>query len=292
MANSSTPVVGNEGERTARPSHETGGGGSDAVAPFFRVVFLGTGTSTGVPIIGSYSGVAASPDPRNRRMRCSLLIHAPGGDLLVDCGPDFHQQAFRYRIDRVDEVLLTHEHADHISGLDELRLYNFRQKKAIPIHATPRVHDDLRARFAYAFQPVQQGGGVPQFDLCERVAYEPFEAGGLTITPIPYLHGVVEVTGYMFGREFAYMTDCSSIPDETLEMVRGVDTLVLGALRPKAHSTHFNLEQAQEAAAQIGARRTFFVHMTQDVDHGPDDAKLATGCSFAYDGMVLEFGRD
>jgi phosphoribosyl 1,2-cyclic phosphate phosphodiesterase len=255
-------------------------------------VFLGTGTSTGVPIIGSYSGIAASPDPHNRRMRCSLLISAPAGELLVDCGPDFHQQAFRYRIDRVDEVLLTHEHADHISGLDELRLYNFRQRADIPIHATPRVHDDLRSRFAYAFQPVQQGGGVPKFDLRERVAYEPFEACGLVITPIPYLHGVVEVTGFLFGRDFAYMTDCSAIPAQTLEAVRGVDTLVLGALRPKPHSTHFTIEQAQAAAAEIGARRTYFVHMTQDVDHGPDGARLRAGCAFAYDGMTLEFGGE
>lgn len=264
----------------------------DDGAPF-RVLFLGTGTSTGVPSIGCFSPVCVSPDPRNRRMRCSLLVTtASGASLLVDCGPDFRQQAFRFRVARVDEVLLTHEHADHVTGLDELRIYNFRQRAPIPIHAAERVLADLRQRFAYCFNPVQQGGGVPQFDLRAREPFRPFAAGGLAVTPLPYWHGIVEVTGFAIGRRFAYMTDCSAIPDRTLEAVRGVDTLVLGALRQRPHATHFNLAQAQEAAAAIGARRTFFVHMTQDVDHARDGALLAPGCAFAYDGLLLDFPRD
>jgi len=218
-----------------------------------------------------------------------LVETADGTSILVDCGPDFKRQTQRFHVDRVDELLLTHEHADHVNGLDELRIYNFKQKAAIPVHGMARTLGEIRDRWRYVFNPIQQGGGLPQFTLIERLPMEEFFIGGISIVPLPYRHGILDISGYLFGGRFAYMTDCSEIPQSTFERVKGVDVLVLGALRPKEHPTHFNIRQATAAAQAIGAHRVLFTHMTHDVLHERDNATLPAPCAFAYDGQVLDF---
>jgi phosphoribosyl 1,2-cyclic phosphate phosphodiesterase len=255
----------------------------------FRATLLGTGTSTGVPVPGCRCATCLSTDPRDGRLRCSAYIQTPSASLLIDCGPDFRRQALRFGIRRVDHVLLTHEHADHINGLDELRVFNFRQRGSIPIHGHQRVLDDVRKRFAYCFNPFQEGGGVPQFELIRERPYEKFRVGGLTVTPLSYKHGALDVMGYKLGRDFAYMSDCSAIPPDCLKAVRGIDTLILGALRREPHPTHFNFEQALEAADQIRARRVWLIHMTHDIRHAVDGPTLPPNRFLGYDGMSLEF---
>lgn len=263
--------------------------GNKGLDGLFRATLLGTGTSTGVPVPGCACAVCCSPDPRDARARCAMLLQTPEASILVDCGPDFRRQALRFAIDRVDHLLVTHEHSDHIAGLDDLRTYNFRQKGAISMRAGERTLDAIRRNYAYCFGPAQPGGGVPQFELAAVQPGEPFHLAGLRVEPIVYKHGALDVTGFVFGdRALAYMTDCSEIPPAAMEAVRGVDTLVIGALRQALHPTHFNIEQAVDAADRIGARRAIFIHMTHDVSHARDNALLPPGRVFGWDGLALE----
>ncbi|HEX9669012.1 MAG TPA: MBL fold metallo-hydrolase, partial [Thermoanaerobaculia bacterium] len=244
-----------------------------------------SGTSTGVPVIGCTCSVCTSDNPRNKRWRAGLRLELERGVALVDTPTDFRAQALRYGVHRVDAVLFTHAHADHVFGLDDLRIFNFRQRTAIRCYASAPTLAMLRRYFAYAFEDGQEGGGKPMLDLVE--VREPFDLLGRRIVPVPVWHGELEVYGYRLG-DFAYVTDCSRIPEESFRLLEGVRTLVLGALRYRPHPTHFTVEEAIQAAARIGAERTFLTHLTHDIDHDAPAVPLPPGVGFGYDGLTLE----
>ena len=253
----------------------------------FRITFLGTGTSSGVPAIGCTCAVCQSTDARDKRLRPSIYVEVPGGaGILVDTSPDLRQQALAYGIQRVDAVLFTHSHADHILGLDEIRRFNAMQGSAIPCYATAAVWESIRRTFYYAFDGVpRQGGGIPQIEAHEIDG--PFAVAGVQVVPVPLLHGRMPILGFRFG-SFAYLTDCSAIPDASWALVSGVETLVIDALREKKHSTHFTVDEALEAIARIAPRRAYLTHMAHDLGHASTSARLPVGVELAYDGLVLD----
>lgn len=246
---------------------------------------LGSGTSSGVPVIACECPVCMSQDPRNRRTRASILLEYGGRSVVIDTGPDFRMQALTAKLRRLDAVLFTHAHADHIFGLDDVRAFNFRQSGVIPCYGTEATLGQLRQAFAYIFEPTQEGGGKPRIAL-RPVAGE-FDLFGHAVTPVPVLHGALEVLGYRFGR-FAYITDCSTLPEASWPLLAGVDTLILGALRHRPHPTHFSISEAIEAAARIGARRVAFTHINHEIDHGAPGVELPPGVELGYDGLVFE----
>lgn len=251
-----------------------------------KITFLGSGTSHGVPMIGCRCAVCRSTDPRDQRLRPSILIEPDdGGALLVDTGPDLRTQALRYDVNRVDAVLYTHPHADHLLGLDEVRRYNTLQGCAIPCYGNPATIAEVRRVFAYAFEPRQQGGGVPRLDL--RPVTGPFTVGRTLVTPVPVMHGDLPIYGYRVGA-FAYLTDCSAVPESSWALLDGVRTLVVDALRHRPHPTHFTVAQAIEVAARIGCERTLLTHIAHDLGHAETSARLPAGVELAYDGLIVE----
>jgi len=250
-----------------------------------RITMLGSGTSTGVPVISCTCAVCTSEEPRNRRWRPGLKIETARGVLLVDTSTDLREQALRFGLERVDGVLFTHAHADHIFGLDDVRIFNFRQRAAIPCYGSAETLAAIRRTFAYAFEATQEGGGKPQLELIE--VREPFQVLGETVVPVPVWHGGMEVFGYRFG-SFAYVTDCNLIPESSLRLLDGVETLILDALRYRPHSTHFSIQEAVEAAARIGASRTVLTHLAHEVDYASPQFPLPQGVELGYDGLVLD----
>jgi phosphoribosyl 1,2-cyclic phosphate phosphodiesterase len=252
-----------------------------------RVTFLGTGTSHGVPMIGCTCATCRSADPRDRRLRPSIYIDVPGrGRLLVDSSTDLRQQALASGITHVDAVLYTHAHADHILGLDELRRFNVIQGGTIPCYADARTWDALKRTFFYVFDGMaRQGGGIPQLE--PREIEGPFDASGMRVLPIPLLHGRLPILGFRFGG-FAYLTDCSAIPEESWPLLENVDTLVIDALRDRPHPTHFTVDEALAAVARVAPRRALFTHMAHDLPHAATCARLPRGVELAYDGLILE----
>ncbi len=256
-----------------------------------RVTFLGTGTSHGVPVIGCDCVVCTSTDPRDNRLRPSIFVEVPGrASILVDMTPDFRQQALRHRVRRIDAVLFTHSHADHILGLDEIRRFNTMQGGAIPAYGNREAWDVLKRSFYYAFDGLPRlGGGVPQ--VIDREADGPFTVNGVGVVPVPVWHGTMPVLGFRFG-SFAYVTDCSRIPDESWPLLEGVETLVMGALRDEPHPTHFTVAEAVEAVACVAPRQAYLTHMTHDLGHAATNARLPRGVELAYDGLVLDVPVD
>jgi phosphoribosyl 1,2-cyclic phosphate phosphodiesterase len=252
-----------------------------------RIVILGSGTSAGVPMIGCTCAVCQSDDPRDRRLRPSIYLDVPGGaGLLVDTGPDLRQQALANGITRVDAVLYTHGHADHVLGLDDIRRFNFIQGGPIPCYATADVWRGLRQTFFYVFDGVpREGGGIPKIET--REIDGPFEVAGVRVVPVPLWHGSMPILGFRFGT-FAYLTDCSAIPDASWPLVAGVETLVIDALRDKPHKTHFSVAEALDAIARIGPTRAYLTHMSHDLGHRKTNARLPAGVELAYDGLVLD----
>jgi phosphoribosyl 1,2-cyclic phosphate phosphodiesterase len=252
-----------------------------------RVTMLGSGTSSGVPMIGCRCAVCTSPDPRNRRMRPGLRLDLEGGTVVVDTSPDFREQALTFGLERVDAVLYTHPHADHVFGLDDLRGFNFRQRTSIPCYGSAATMARLRQIFAYVFEDGQEGGGKPQLEFVD--VREPFELLGETVVPVPVEHGEMEVFGYRIG-DFAVVTDVGRIPEASFARLAGVRVLVLSALRYRPHPTHFTIEEACAAAARIGAERTLLTHIAHDVDHTDVRFALSPSVEIGHDGLVVELG--
>jgi phosphoribosyl 1,2-cyclic phosphate phosphodiesterase len=250
----------------------------------YRLTFLGTGTSTGVPAVGCPCDVCRSEDPRDKRLRASILIEYDGRAVVVDTGTDFRQQALRVGLDRLDAVLFTHAHADHIFGLDDIRPFNFRTGRPIPCYADERTWEGLRRVYDYVFNPTSYGG-VPQVE--PHVVDGPVELFGRVFEPHYVVHGRLPVLGYRFGGG-AYVTDCSEIPDSTVEALRGLDVLVLDGLRYADHPTHMTIPKALAYVERIRPRRTFLTHMNHEVSHEAVGRELPAGVALAYDGLVLE----
>lgn len=261
------------------------GGRGDGV----RVTVLGSGTSHGVPSIGCGCEVCTSPDPRDRRTRCSILVEWRGKSLLVDTPPDLREQVIRSAVRRVDAILYTHSHADHIFGLDDVRSFNEMQGGELPVFGRPETLRDLRAAYSYVFRETQAGGGKPQLALHELEG-DRLRWDGISVEVIPVFHGVLEVLAFRFD-DFAYVTDVSSIPAESMERLRGLDLLILDALRPEPHPTHFSIDQALEVVAELRPRRTYFTHLTHRVPHAAVERALPDGVRLAYDGLILDACR-
>lgn len=250
-----------------------------------RVTFLGTGTSHGVPVIACECSVCQSKDPRNHRTRTSCWVEIDGLSLVIDTGPEFRLQALANGLRWVDAVLFTHSHADHIFGLDDIRRFNWLRGGAIPCYGLAETLKDIRRVYQYVFEETQVGGGKPMIELIPING--DFEVRGVLIKPLLVYHGRLPVLGYRL-RNFAWVTDVNYIPPETLARLKGVEILVLGALRPKPHPTHFSIPEAVAMAQKIGARQTYLVHMTHDVDHETTNRSLPPEVQLAYDGLQLD----
>jgi len=253
-----------------------------------KMIVLGTGTSVGVPMIGCGCDVCRSANPRNRRTRCSVILGLPGGNLLIDTSPDLRQQLLREQIGIVHAVLYTHEHADHIFGLDDLRLMQFHLGGPVPLFCEPAVESRIRKSYDYAFQSAAElhPGAVPQLAF-HRIGLEPFDALGTRITPIRLKHGKrFEVLGFRIGN-VAYCTDANAIPSESMSRLQGLDVLMLDALRPSGHATHFSLEEAVQVASQLAPRQTYFTHMSHELEQEATNARLPPGMALAYDGLQI-----
>lgn len=250
-----------------------------------NVTFLGTGTSTGVPVPTCTCEVCRSDDPRDTRLRPSVLLRWEAASVLVDTSTDLRQQVLRLGLRDIDAVVYTHAHADHVFGLDDLRMFNWRRGGAIPVYGSAVTLAALRRTFWYVFEDVEAGGGKPILDLHEVDA--PFPLLGRTVVPVPLQHGRLPILGYRIGG-FAYLTDVSAIPDSSYDLLRGLDVLVLSALRRRPHPTHLTLSRALEEAERIGAARTLFTHIAHELSHAAVQAELPAGVELAYDGLSLE----
>jgi phosphoribosyl 1,2-cyclic phosphate phosphodiesterase len=252
------------------------------------ITFLGTGTSSGVPMIGCDCPVCRSLDPRDQRLRVSVHVVVEGRSLVIDTGPDFRQQMLRARITQLDAVLFTHEHKDHTAGLDDIRAFNFRQQQEIPVFAEPRVIRQLQQEFAYIFAE-QKYPGVPQVSVhAIESDTEPFDVLGLAVQPIRALHYRLPVLGFRIGG-FVYLTDANYLAPETLDLLRGADTIVLNALRREPHISHFTLAQAVEILEELAPRRAYLTHISHQLGrHREVEAELPPWIRLAYDGLKIE----
>jgi len=250
---------------------------------FLDVTLLGTGTSTGVPVPGCSCEVCRSPLTENRRTRCSLLLRCGGRSVLIDTATDLRQQALREGLERVDAVLYTHTHADHIHGIDDLRPFNKRGEGPIPLFGSAEAVAAMRENFRYIFAPPQEHLYRPR--LTAWTIGGPFSLFDLPVTPVPLRHGDGVATGYRIG-PLAYLTDCSAIEPASLALLDGLELLILDALRFRPHSAHLHMAAAIALAESIGARQTLLTHLSHEVDHQRHSAGLPDGIRFAYDGLT------
>ncbi len=254
-----------------------------------RITVLGSGTSVGVPTIGCACAVCTSPDPRDQRLRPSILIRRGDRNILIDTTPDFRAQALRARLHRLDAILYTHEHADHIMGLDDVRPFNFHQKGSIPFYASPHTMDTIRRCFHYVFAADGAQSAVPRLEP-HILDGSPFEVCGIGFRPIRLAHGSGMSYGYRFGAA-AYLTDHSDIPDESLAQLDSLDVLFLDALRHRPHPTHSTVERSVRYVEQLRPRRAFFTHICHDLPHARTEATLPPNIRLAYDGLEIHVGE-
>jgi phosphoribosyl 1,2-cyclic phosphate phosphodiesterase len=249
-----------------------------------EIIFLGTGTSAGIPMIGCHGAVCSSADPHDKRTRPSVVISTGSTRVLVDATPELRLQCVANGIDMIDAVVFTHAHADHIMGLDDLRRFNALRGGPLDVWASKTTHEVLMRCFGYAFQAPSADLKVFRPRLVARQIEGPFEIGGVTWTPIPLFHGDMPVLGFRVGR-LAYCTDVNLIPEPSFDLLRDLDVLVLDALQHRRHSTHFNIEEAIEASRRIGAKQTFFTHIAHALAHEATNATLPDGMRLAHDGL-------
>jgi phosphoribosyl 1,2-cyclic phosphate phosphodiesterase len=253
--------------------------------PCLQLTILGSGTSMGVPTLGCHCEVCESADPRDKRTRPSVLLSYNGHNVVIDTSPDFRAQAMREKIDRLDAVIYTHSHADHILGLDDIRPYNLKQSGVVPVYASAETQKTLRRQFAYIFDDAPTESSLP--GVAMHTIDGPFDLFGLTFTPVVANHGKQPVLGFRFGAA-AYLTDFSSVPESSKELLRGLDDFVLDALRYTPHPMHSNVAQSLALVAELKPKRAWFTHICHDLGHTEANAKLPEGVQLAYDGLKFE----
>lgn len=252
-----------------------------------KITLLGTGTSSGVPLIGCTCETCTSDDPRDKRLRCSIHIEHNDNSFVVDTSSDFRQQMLQHKITNLDAVLFTHHHCDHITGFDDIRAFNFLQNVSMPIFASEITMQNLKRAFIHAFEkPSEIGGGVPAIDPI-IINDDPFVINGSEFIPIELFHGSLQVYGFRIGN-FAYCTDTNFIPKESLEKLRDLEVLVIDALRHEKHPTHFSLEEALATIADLKPQQSFLTHISHHLKHHETELILPEGVNVAYDGMKIE----
>ncbi len=250
-----------------------------------EITFLGTGTSGGVPLIGCQCGVCKSADPRDKRLRTSVLIKTNHLNLVIDCGPDFRQQMLREDVRHIDGILMTHQHKDHTGGLDDIRSYNFINKKAIDIYCDKDTELGIRDQYSYVFTDTDYPY-LPKMNFI-RIDNQPFEISGLKVTPLEVMHATMPVKGYRFGH-VTYITDAKTIAPEEKEKIKGTRILIVNALRPDAHYSHFNIAEALALVNEIKPETTYLIHMSHQFGlHAEMEEKLPAGVIPAYDGLKI-----
>ncbi len=252
-----------------------------------KLVFLGTGTSVGIPLIGCGCGTCKSLNPKNNRTRCGVVLGLPEGNLLIDTPTELRIQLLREGLGRIDATAYTHDHADHLYGMDDLRLFPYYQGQPMPIYCEEAVENRLRRSFDYCFVPRahEYAGGVPQIEI-RRIGLEPFSLLGARVIPIRLEHGKFKVLGYRVGN-VAYCTDTNHIPDESWPLLEGLDVLILDALRFQPHPTHFCLDEAIDVAQRLRPRQTYFTHISHEMEHEKVSSQLPPGIALAYDGLQV-----
>jgi len=250
-----------------------------------KIIFLGTGTSQGVPVIGCFCDVCKSSDPRDKRLRASVYIEHNGLRLLIDAGPDFRQQLLRAQINNIDAILLTHEHRDHIAGLDDVRAFNYINKRAVDLYAEERVHRAIKHEFDYAFEE-NKYPGIPEFSL-HTIDEKPFKIGSVEIIPIRVRHARLPVLGYRIG-DIAYITDANHIEKREFTKLSGLSLLVINAVRHKPHISHFNLGEAVAIAQRVVAKQTYMTHISHQMGlHAIVEKELPSGIALAFDRLTV-----
>lgn len=252
-----------------------------------KTTILGTGTSQGIPVIGCHCRVCKSSDPRDKRLRTSLLIQSGTTSLVVDTGPDFRQQMLRLQVDDLDGALMTHEHNDHVAGLDDIRPFNFINQKDFPMYGLPRVLDDIQRRFAYVFAD-QKYPGAPSANLVEILPWDEMEIGDIKVTALPVKHGQLDILGYSFG-QLAYFTDVKYLDDSVVRFLKGIDILIINALHHRPHHSHLNLEEALDLIDKIRPTHAYLTHISHTMGlHDEINEKLPHNVKLAYDGLAFE----
>jgi len=253
--------------------------------PPLKITFLGTGTSSGVPLIGCDCAVCTSADPKDNRLRSSILVESATTTLVVDTGPDFRYQMLREKVKKLDAVVFTHPHRDHMAGLDDVRAYNFFQKKHIDIYADSLMESAIRRDFYYAFADTRYPG-IPELNLIS-ISDEPFIVGDIPVTPVKVWHMKMPVLGFRFG-SFTYITDANRIEEQEKDKIRGSEVLVLNALRKQQHISHFTLGEAVDLVQELRVPLGYFTHMSHQMGlHADIEAELPDNIHLAWDGMVL-----
>lgn len=254
-----------------------------------KATFLGTGTSHGIPMIGCDCDVCRSDNPKNKRRRCSLYVQAGGTNLLFDTPPDFRDQVLTFGVQRVDAVFITHPHADHIFGFDDIRRFSALQESHIPVYGSAETITSMRRKFDYVDKASHSFGGVPRVVFTEMDG--PVQIGGAAVARIPVMHGDDCIDGFLVeaaGRRLAYIPDCSSIPESSFQWLEKLDVMILDGLRPEKHSTHFSIGECVEHLQKIGAGRSFITHLTHNSEHETLQASLPAGLDVPWDGLTIE----
>jgi len=255
-----------------------------------KIHFLGTGTSDGVPTLLCNCKICKSKNPKDKRLRSSILLKSDNNNILIDTSPDLRVQLFNSKINNLNAILYTHTHYDHISGLDEIRSFTIRNKTIIPIYAEKKNLKYLKKKYFYFFKPLQKGGGVPKVTLNQIKYFKQFNVDKINIIPIPVMHGILKITSFLINKKILYMTDVSNIPQKSLNFIKKykVDILILDLLRKRKHSTHFNFDEAIENAKIINAKKTYFTHITHEISHNDDSKLLPKNMFFAYDNLIIQ----